>query len=1294
MLVCFTEEHVMERSILSKKKFTTLVVTIAFLINTLPGTLLNPTPSPAYHRDDDQQGHTGTKGGANDCSNPDKKPCPPRRSPVNIRTGEFAYSQQDLLITGRGMPLEITRSYNSHDVYEGPFGHRWKFNLEIKLTAAASGSQEVVSIRTWDGVRLEFTRNADGSYSAPTGWLDQLVKKSDGSYIWTRGPCTGGCSSPRYEFDPSGYLLSVTDPNSNQMSFAYDGKGKLKKVTDAVGRTLTISYGSNNKISTITDPAGRTFAYGYDASDNLISYTDPAGNSVAYGYDSAHNLTGITDARGNTTTVVKYDDQAKVSEYTEKGAKWTYSYDPANNGTTKYLPGSWDSWGFGYNAGTGLIVSERNPLYQTVNYTYNDKLYLTSTTDAVWATTSFTYDDRGNRISITDSLGNKATFTYHATLNLVTGRTDPLGRTTTYDYDDHGNLVQVTDALGNKTTTTYDSHGQKSSVTNVLGDTESFSYDANGYLTAVTDAGGNQTAFVYDVLGNLTQTTDASGHTTSYAYDVLGNVTSAKDAQGNTTSYIYDKNSNLVSMTDANGTTKTYEYDAYNRMTKTTDFLGNQAIRTYDVRGNLTSETDANGNVTLFEYDLMNRLEKQTYPDSSTRQFTYDGVGNMTKITDPKGNVTSYDYDALRRLVKITYTDGYSDTYASDKVGNVVSWTDRKGNTISYTYDALNRMISKTYPDALQATYNYDALGRLIAATNKSSALTFIYDKAGRLTKTSQGSDTLNYTYDKKGNRTRLCYPNGSWINYSYDALDQLTNISDSSGNTIVGFTYDALLHRTKVDFANGTQASYQYDDAGRLLAVAHTKTSDGATLAAFTYSYDKRGNQVTATTAAGTRKVNYNQKYEVTGVNRPDASSTSYSLDASGNRLSVFNGTATNYTVNNMNQYTDVGGAAYHYDEKGNLSSGESLTYLYDYDNNLVQVTTPEGTLNFTYDALGRLISQSLGDDVTKFIYDGNNVVKTIMPSGKAVHFVNGTGIDEVLAMVDEGGSNPYYYHLDSLGSVVAVSNATGGLAESYNYDVYGKPTIRNGSGNVIAKSAISNLFMFTARPYIDEARLYHLRARAYSPALGRFLQMDPAGQLRGGLNLYAYVKNNPVNSVDPLGLGIWVSLGAGLITGAAIFLTGGGALVIIAGGALAGVGTNLTYEGYYLEGYKNPCFPWLWTAAEGAVGGATGAVVGAALAEVVVAETAGSTAAVATAEQGYSGYLIGETYSAFKAGQLRGALLQAIKTPAGRELVRQMHVQVANYIKALIAAGQASEAAQAGAMLKIIADVLQKIN
>ncbi len=117
------------------------------------------------------------------------------------------------------------------------------------------------------------------------------------------------------------------------------------------------------------------------------------------------------------------------------------------------------------------------------------------------------------------------------------------------------------------------------------------------------------------------------------------------------------------------------------------------------------------------------------------------------------------------------------------------------------------------------------------------------------------------------------------------------------------------------------------------------------------------------------------------------------------------------------------------------------------------------------------------------------------------------------------ERGGNVYYYHHDGLGSVSELSNQSGALVEHYEYDVYGAPTIFDSNNTPLTASAIENPYLFTGRHYDPESGNYYYRARIYSSELGRFLQTDPLGYV-DGLNLYAYVGNNPASWRVPYGL------------------------------------------------------------------------------------------------------------------------------------------------------------------------------
>ena len=122
---------------------------------------------------------------------------------------------------------------------------------------------------------------------------------------------------------------------------------------------------------------------------------------------------------------------------------------------------------------------------------------------------------------------------------------------------------------------------------------------------------------------------------------------------------------------------------------------------------------------------------------------------------------------------------------------------------------------------------------------------------------------------------------------------------------------------------------------------------------------------------------------------------------------------------------------------------------------------------------------------------------------------FVYGPGLDEPVAAVSATNARTYQFQ-DALGSVILATNASGLMTERYRYTAHGV---------TLSAGANTAAYRYTGRRWDAETGLYHYRARAYSPGLGRFLQTDPIGT-DGGIDLYAYVGNDPLNLADPTGL------------------------------------------------------------------------------------------------------------------------------------------------------------------------------
>ncbi len=196
---------------------------------------------------------------------------------------------------------------------------------------------------------------------------------------------------------------------------------------------------------------------------------------------------------------------------------------------------------------------------------------------------------------------------------------------------------------------------------------------------------------------------------------------------------------------------------------------------------------------------------------------------------------------------------------------------------------------------------------------------------------------------------------------------------------------------------------------------------------------------------------------------------------------------------------------------------------------------------------------------------------------------------------------------------NILAVVDANGNVVERYEYDAWGKVlSMTDANGNALARSAIGNRILWQAREYSWTTGLYYFRNRWYDPVVGRWISKDPMG-IDGGINLYEFCRDNPLNLRDPSGnIAPWVgaALTGGVIGGvvgginswandecvvkgiAAGFLGGavtGGTFGKITSLGLVGTSTGSAWAASSAVGVSQGL---AWGAATGAMGGAVSGV------------------------------------------------------------------------------------------------------
>lgn len=1039
---------------------------------------------------------------------------------------------------------------NVSDIYEYDFGLQLKrhtVNTYLN-TAGYTGSAHIVSLPT-----QTLIEDANGN----------IVRRTDFGYDETGLTAVSGAAGHADAGFGTGHIIRGNLTSIKRYSNAAAGTGLITRsfTLDTLGNLLTAQMDCCNL---------KTFNF-----SSATQYSQP--DSIVRGSGIPQFTTSFTYDIDTGLVLTNTDENGQVTQYQyDSVGRTTAVLLPAQSGTVVQLNRSYDDaaanpsvTSYSTNSGnTSVSVTTTDGLGHSLQIDNKNCPNGPQSCSTIISSTKVTYDKLWRQAQVSNPFAPgenpvNTTFAYDG-LGRITQVAPPSAGYTQYAYS--GNTVTITDPAGKQRKKYTDALGRLVEV-----DEPGWGDALNG-IGSVTISGGEQSycpretclplQYIYDT-GNVQVTVNGSTKTALYgktstpssiASDLANQINN--DGSFPVTGNVSGATVTLVARQA--GAITNYPLAVSSATNDVPDF-GTPSFAVTRSGATLTGGIDGTPEgsstlyrpiVTAYGYNLSDQLitasvaamgpvNGVTYAGQQ-RSYSYDDLGRITSSTTPEsGTVTSY------------YTDVNNNACAGDP-SLVCRTVDARSITRTFAYDGINRPLTVSYSDGTPAvTYGYDAggagafaLDRLTSITEGANSEIFAYDNLGRIRSVTHNIDQTNYViqyaYNLMSGIASITYPSGRVVTQNYDSLGRTASISSGSTNYLNSLTYNAAGDALGFTLGNNVQASFTYNDHLQLAKLRYFK-SGSPDILNLGYDYTSAGQsnnngqiqaihyytqeQPLTEDRTKSESFTYDSWLRLKAAQTLDVNSTAgsqtwslaWTYDRLGNRRTqtlvagdpAFSAYQPSFTFDETKNRIN----GFSYDAAGNLTGDGAFTYTYDGANRMTQAqqsVSPNTKTTSTYFGALR-IKKIVGSTTTRFIYSGSTPIAEYVNGSLSKEYIYARS--QLIATVSPTSTT--YHHPDHLSNRVE-TDANGVLVRSFGHLPYGDTWYESSPDPI-------KFTTYTRDAGTGESGLDYAMFRQYSSSSGRFMSAD---LLHGNvdapqsLNRYSYALNDPINTVDPMGL------------------------------------------------------------------------------------------------------------------------------------------------------------------------------